>query len=304
MSPEGNIVCLSMNIFDSIKFFWNTHIRNRLRSGVVLIIVVILSAASLLFQYFRREDAFPVSSIAMSFVVPFQQGVNSIGGFLFDRETRRLEIEDAKEQIAALEKENERLKIDAERNKDLLRENEDLRALLRAKERLSSYDMIEASVIGSENADVFRRFTIDRGSLDGIETDMNVINQEGLIGYVSSVGLNYAVVTCIIEDGISVSAMTRNERKNLIVTGDLALQKNGMLKLENALSSIDFKQDSTLVTSAISEKFIPGLLIGYVTESTPDDGNLTVSGLVKCAVDFSDIREVLVITNKKQQKED
>ncbi len=293
-----------MNIFDSIKYFFNTHVKNRLRSTAVLFVVIALCVASLIYQYFSREDAYPVSSLAFSAIVPFQQGVNSIGGFLFDRETARMELSEAKQRIEELEEENRLLKIREDRNQDLIRENEDLRALLRAKERLSSYEMLEASVIGSENSDIFRRFTIDRGTMDGIAVNMNVINGDGLIGYISQVGLNYAVVTCITEDDISVSAMTKNEKKHCVVTGDLELSREGMLKMENAPVSVDFRSDSTLVTSNISDRYFPGLLIGYVAEYEKDMGELTQSGTVRCAVDFSDIREVLVITSQKEKKED
>ena len=266
--------------------------------------VIALCVASLIYQYFSREDAYPVSSLAFSAIVPFQQGVNSIGGILFDRETARMELSEAKLRIEELEEENRLLKIREDRNQDLIRENEDLRALLRAKERLSSYEMLEASVIGSENSDIFRRFTIDRGTMDGIAVNMNVINGDGLIGYISQAGLNYAVVTCITEDDISVSAMTKNEKKHCVVTGDLELSREGMLKMENAPVSVDFRSDSTLVTSNISDRYFPGLLIGYVAEYEKDLGELTQSGTVRCAVDFSDIREVLVITSQKEKKED
>ena len=266
--------------------------------------VIALCVASLIYQYFSREDAYPVSSLAFSAIVPFQQGVNSIGGFLFDRETARMELSEAKQRIEELEEENRLLKIREDRNQDLIRENEDLRALVRAKERLSDYEMLEASVIGSENADIFRRFTIDRGTLDGIAVNMNVINGDGLIGYISQAGLNYSVVTCITEDDISVSAMTRNGKKHCIVTGDLELSREGMLKMENAPVTVDLGTDQTLVTSNISDKYLPGLLIGYVTEYEKDLGELTQSGKVRCAVDFTDIREVLVITSQKEKKED
>ena len=293
-----------MNIFDSIKYFWNTHIKGRLSATAALVIVVSLCLISLGYQYFRREDSLSISAIAGAVVVPFQEGVNSVGSFLFSKESQRLDLESARKRIEELEQENTLLKIEQEKNKDLVSENENLRSLLRAKERLSGYSMIEATVIGSENVNVFRRFTINRGSTDGIKVNMNVINGEGLIGFVSGVGLNYAVVTCITEEGVNVSAMTRNSQKNCIVTGSLELLDQGLLKLENALASVDFDSDSTLVTSDISDKYLPGLLIGYVVENNVDAGNLTRSGKVRCAVDFSDIREVLVITDMKEGTED
>lgn len=293
-----------MTFFDSLKTFWNNHIRSRLNSRAALFAVVVLCILSLLLQYFRRDDAVSIATIAGAVVVPFQEGINAVGGFVFDTEQKRKDLNSAKERIEELEKENESLKLQNELNGQLVKENEDLRRLLRAKDRIKDYEILEASVIGADGTGILKRFTIDRGSLDGIKKDMNVINGEGLVGYVSQVGLNYAIVTCIIEDGINVSAMTKNNRKNCIVTGSLELMEKGELNLENALSSIDFDTDSTLVTSDISDRYLPGLLIGYVTEHQIDPGELTISGKVKTAVDFSDIREVLVITTMKEKPED
>ena len=293
-----------MNFFDTIKFFWNNHIRRKLTSTLMLFVVVGLCLISLVYQYFSRSDSVSLAAIAGAVVVPFQKGVNAAGGFLFRAEEKHNDLESARKQIEELEKENEKLKMEADLNRGLVRENEELRSLVRAKERLSEYDMITCSVIGAEASGVFRRFTIDRGSIDGLKVNMNVINGDGLIGYISQVGLNFSVVTCILEDGINVSAMTKNGHDNCIVTGSMELAASGEMVIENALSSVDLDKDSTLVTSFISDKYLPGLLIGYVTENTLNPGKLTRSGKVRCSVDFSHIHEVMVIRTMKEKAEE
>ena len=164
--------------------------------------------------------------------------------------------------------------------------------------------MEEALIIGNDGVNSFERFTINKGTSDGIRVNMNVINDEGLIGIVTYAGLNYAVVTSIIEEGMNVSAMTKNGHENCIVSGDFAQSGKGRLLLENALSSVDLQNDGTLVTSFISDRFLPNLLIGYAVDVTENEGGLTQSGYVTTAVDFSRLSEVLVITTMHDTLQD
>ena len=59
-----------------------------------------------------------------------------------------------------------------------------------------------------------------------------------------------------------------------------------------------------LLTSYISDKYLPGILIGYITNITDDGNKLTKSGYLMPVVDFSQIEEVLVITQLKETVED
>ena len=60
-----------------------------------------------------------------------------------------------------------------------------------------------------------------------------------------------------------------------------------------------------IVTSNISDKYLPGILVGYISTINTDSNNLTKSGMMTPAVDFSRLDEVLVITELKQTvKED
>ena len=61
---------------------------------------------------------------------------------------------------------------------------------------------------------------------------------------------------------------------------------------------------SKVVTSSISDLYLPNILIGYLYSITADVNNLTYSGYITPAVDFSHLEEVLVITQLKQQVED
>ena len=285
-----------MSFFTAIKSFFREHVFRHIRARLVLFITTGLCVVSLLYQYFSRPDAVSPLTIVGAVIVPFQEGANKIGGLLFKSEQDRRTLQEAREIAASLEKENDALKREIRELRSLAVDNEELRALLNARERYGDYEMIGATVIGNDGINVFNRFTINRGLKDGVRVNMNVIDENGLVGIVTRAGYNYAVVTAIIEDGMNVSAMTKNGHENCIVSGDLTLSGNDTMILTNVMADVDLSADSALVTSNISDRFLPGLLIGYVNSYETNPGGLTKSGLVKTAVDFTRVREVLVIT--------
>ncbi len=288
-----------MALYERLKNIF-LKIRSRLTSRVALIVVCVLCVASLLYNYWSREDSVKPAQIAGAVIIPFQEGLNEIGSFLFRSEEDRLSLQEARRQIDELEKQNAQLKREKSDLNELAIENERLRRLLDMKQRLSEYEMTEASVIGSDGVNMFVRFTLNKGTMDGIQVNMNVINDQGLVGIITAVGPNYSVCTAIIEDGTNVSAMTKNEHLNLIVSGSMKTAGLSEMRFSNALLSIDFANDSTLVTSFISDRYLPGLLIGYTESVTPNEDGLTQNGLVRTAVDFTNIHEVLIIKTLRE----
>ena len=86
-----------------------------------------------------------------------------------------------------------------------------------------------------------------------------------------------------------------------IVNGDLTLINDGKLsfeQMENNESVIAVGEQ--VVTSHISDKYLQGILIGYISEVTVDSNNLTRSGYITPAVNFKNLQEVLVITETKK----
>ncbi|MBR3437352.1 MAG: rod shape-determining protein MreC [Lachnospiraceae bacterium] len=289
-----------MALYERLKTIF-LKIKSHLTSRVALIVVCVLCVASLLYNYWSREDSVKPAQIAGAVIIPFQEGLNEIGSFLFRSEEDRISLSEARQRIDDLEKANAQLKRENSDLNELALENERLRRLLDMKERLSGYEMTEASVIGNDGSNMFVRFTLNKGMMDGIQVNMNVINDRGLVGIITAVGPNYSICTAIIEDGTNVSAMTKNGHLNLIVSGDMSTRGLSEMRFQSALRSIDFSEDSTLVTSFISDRYLPGLLIGYTENVTLNEDELTQRGLVRTAVDFTNIHEVLIIKTLREE---
>ena len=145
---------------------------------------------------------------------------------------------------------------------------------------------------------------INKGSNDGLMIDMNVMAGSGLVGRIVDVGPNWAKVMSIIDDNSNTSGMVLSTSDNLMVRGDLELYADGLISFEKLTDSADrVVEGDKIVTSNISDKYLPGILIGYISSINVDSNNLTKSGLITPAVDFEHLEEVLVITQMKQTAE-
>jgi rod shape-determining protein MreC len=123
----------------------------------------------------------------------------------------------------------------------------------------------------------------------------------GLCGIVTDVGPNWARVRSITDDDSNVSAMVSTTSDTCIIAGNLQLLDEGTLSLVKLTDDNNHVHvGDKVVTSNISEKYLPGILIGYISELNNDANNLTKSGTLNPAVDFHHLQEVLVIRTLKE----
>ena len=245
----------------------------------------------------------PVRNALGYVIVPFQNGINQVGDWMTDQKNgfqsmKKLASENEKlqQQIDELQAKNTVLTQDQE-------EVERLRALYNLDADYSEYDKVAAQVIGKDTGNWYSTFLINRGSSDGIEVDMNVLADGGLVGIVTETGSHWATVRSIIDDSSNVSASITSISQNCMVTGDLKMMDDGKIRFIQLTDKEDQVQEGDkVVTSSISNKFLKGILIGYISEVSTDSNKLTKSGTIIPAVDFNDIQEVLVIKQLKQQK--
>ena len=232
---------------------------------------------------------------------PIQSGVNRVGTSLYNgiRDYSTLksamsEKEQLKAQIDSLVEENSRLQAEQF-------ELERLRELYQLDQEYMQYEKIGARVIAKDSGDWFQIFRIDKGSADGVRVHSNEIAGGGLVGIVTDVGANYATVRSIIDDVSRVSGMAQQSGATCIVSGDLTLFGEGRLRLSNIDKDGDIKEGDRIVTSNISSKFLPGILIGYASDITTDETRLTKSGYLVPVAQFDSLQEVLVITVLKDE---
>lgn len=252
------------------------------------------------FSGFAGTGKGPLSWIAGYTVVPMQKGINTVGMWMNDLKDNFATLQEMKEENRELRDKLDEMTIENNQLKQNSATLERLQELYKMDQNTADYPKTGANVIASKNSNWFTSFTIDKGSLDGIKVDMNVLSGAGLVGIVTEVGPNYSIVSSIIDDK-NVSAMILTTFDKCIVSGDLTMIDDGVLgfkQLENNENDVSIGEQ--VVTSNISDKYLQGLLIGYVSEINVDSNNLTRSGYIIPATNFRELQEVLVITVTKE----
>ena len=271
-----------------------------LASKYWLLILAIICIILMGLSGFADTGKGPLAWVAGYTVVPMQKGINRVGMWISDVSDNFATLQEVREENKQLKEKVAELTIENNQLQQNSAELERLQELFKMHQDTADYPKVGANVIASENSNWFSRFTIDKGSNDGIEVDMNVLSGAGLVGIVTEVGPNYSIVSSIIDDK-NVSAMMLETFDKCIVSGDLKLIGEGVVKFEQlANNENEVKVGTQVVTSNISDKYLQGLLIGYVSEVTVDENNLTRSGYIIPATDFHELNEVLVITTTKK----
>lgn len=244
----------------------------------------------------------PIRTLANYTVIPMQKGINNIGMWMGDL-TKNLEtLQEVKKENKKLQNQVDNLTIQNSRLQQERFELERLQELYDLDKSYADYPKIGARVTGNDSGNWFNTFTIDKGSRDGIEVDMNVMAGTGLVGIVTKVGPNWAQVRSIIDDSSNVSALVLSTSDNCIVKGDLTLMNDGKIRFEQLANNDSVIQEGEqVVTSHISSKYLQGILIGYINDISTDSNNLTRSGYITPAADFQHLQEVLVITTTKEK---
>ena len=275
-----------------------------IKPKILIFALTLVCIATLILSVVSPSFSKPIKTVMGSIVVPLQEGMNSIGEWVGNKSdalktVRKLKKENAKlsNKVAELTEENSLLaqnKYELERLRDMYQLDKDY----------SSYPKIGANVISKDAGNFFNIFTINKGSDDGIKKDMNVISGGGLVGLVFEVGKNYAKVRSIIDDESSTSVSFPNTSETAIVSGDLKLMKDNLMNITEISKDAKIAEGDMVVTSKISNKFLPGILVGYVMKTSKDPNELTQSGQITPFVDFQHIDEVLVITTLKEGLKD
>ncbi len=274
----------------------------QMKSKHLLVLMTFLCISAILLTFTQVVSVSPLREAASRVIVPFQNGINQVGTWMSgklegfqDVEELAAQNKELEQRVAELTEENTRL---AQNQEELAR----LQELYQLDQSYSEYDKVAAQVISKDPGNWYDTFVINKGSADGIEKDMNVIAGGGLVGLVAEVETNCATVRSIIDDSSSVSGMTASTSDTCIVSGDLRLMDEGKLAFSQMSTENAVAVGEQILTSNISDKYLRGILIGYVSEVTEDSNHLTNTGYITPAVDFKHIQEVLVIKELKQTK--
>ena len=275
--------------------------RIKLKSKHLLAIMTFFCVSAIVATLASGVTSAPLKEAAGLIIVPFEKSIASIGQWMTGVQDSFREKEDLIQQNEELQTTVDTL---TEQNNVLLQDQAELarlEQLYELDEEYTDYPKVAARIISKDPGNWYDTFMINRGSNDGIRVDNNVIAGKGLVGIVTEVGSNWATVRSIIDDSSNVSAMTVSTDDICVVEGDLELIDEGKLRFSQLYDREDkVSVGERIVTSNISDKYVEGLFIGYVSEIELDTNNLTKTGTLVTPVDFQHLKDVFVITTNKQ----
>ncbi|MCM1118325.1 MAG: rod shape-determining protein MreC [bacterium] len=247
----------------------------------------------------------PLNTAVGYVVVPFQQGISKMGSWLSNRKDELVQIRQLLEENVKLQQQLDEVIVENTQLQQDKSELSRLRELYQLDDQYDEYRKVGARIIARDSGNWYSSFIIDKGADDGLQIDMNVIASGGLVGRISEVGPSWARVTSIISDNSNVSAKTLSSSDTMTVAGDLKTMQDGVIRFSQLIDSQDgVAVGDKVVTSHISDKYLPNILIGTIHTINRDSNNLTKSGYVTPAVDFEHLEEILVIMDMKWQMGD
>ena len=200
--------------------------------------------------------------------------------------------------------ENKILKSNVEKIESLEAENIELRQEInKLKEELdvetvlSDYEYLNATVVSRNSLYWYNLLTIDKGSKNGIEEGMVVINSTGLIGKIVNVSKYSADVKLITTNDTNnkISVTITNGDKRLTGLINSYEYDEGFLKVEGISNTETVMVGDLVYTSGLGGVFPSGILIGKVESITTDVYDLAKIINVRPSASFDDINYVTVL---------
>ena len=155
---------------------------------------------------------------------------------------------------------------------------------------------MDSYIISTSSVDWSNTFTINRGANVGIEEGMCAITAYGeLVGLVSEVGPNYAVVKSVLDSSLEISATIASSGHSGMVQGGYTTGLDGLLRMNYLPSSATIRNHDQVVTSG-STIYPRNLILGHVVDAGFDDTGVAKYALLEPAADIRSLEQVFIVT--------
>ena len=207
------------------------------------------------------------------------------------------------EKYKELEEKYNSINFNESRIDELEKEVAELKDLLKIEETLSEYEKINATVINRNVGYWYNTITINKGKSSGIEKDMAVITNEGLVGKVLSTSNLYSTIRLLTSEElgqkVSIKVQISDDKYvyGLLSNYDL---DNKVFTIEGVSENVEIPEGSIVTTTGMSNIFPSGILIGNVKGTKKDNFDLTMLVEVNPSSNFDDISFVSVLKRKSE----
>lgn len=268
-------------------------LKNKLAATIIVLSVTFLG---LIIFTVNNEEKGAVSSGAAVVMNPLQKVFYNLNNGLKNTVDYFLNFSEVKEKNDTLTQENVDLKNKLLEYEKLKEENNRLREVLNFKNSNNNYNYTGAEIIGYSGESFLKGYIIDKGENDGLKKNMVVVSNLGLVGQVTSVGSNWAIVQSLINENIAVSVMVNSTRETTgILKGYTTHNNENLAKVTNLSIDSKIKEGDVIVTSGLGQIYPKEIRIGEVLSVETDEIKSMKTAIVKPYVEFNKLEELFVV---------
>ena len=244
-----------------------------------------------------RLTAAPQEILSVA-VAPFQRAAAAVSNGVSSLWEKYTNIDAILEENEKLTAENAELRGQMVDYDKLKAENEAYKALTNIQEQHPEMSYVSSFVIGRDPLDSFYGFTLDKGSLDGVEANDAITSDEGyLLGVVTEVDLTSCKVMTILHPSFNAAGVVSRTRDNGIVTGSSEYAADGLCMLTNLARNTLTEKSDQVVTTGLGGVFPADLLVGVVQELVPEVSGKSTIAVIKPGTDPRTVRHAFIITS-------
>lgn len=277
-----------------MKFF-----KNKL---AVTVVVLSVSFLGIIVFSVKRDNKSFIESGAGAALNPIQKVFYKIGDSVkgtVDFAVNFSKVKKENDELRGKNDEYENMEIEYNSLKE---ENEKLRDMVDFKEQFSDYDYLGTNVIGKVGNSFLDGYQIDKGSNYGVEVGMVVTTSKGLVGQITSVSSNSAIVQSLANENISVAAKVQSTNE---ITGVVKGYKNSRNKLLAKVYHLpidsEVKEGDVILTSGLGKVYPKDLKIGKVVSIDEDKGKVMKIATIEPYVDFNKLEEMFIVIPKDKR---
>jgi rod shape-determining protein MreC len=265
------------------------------RSSVIALLI--LAAVLGYFLSFGADGTRKLQAGFYQLVAPFLMSGSGLEKQITSVRAGLKTLEELERENGALRVENRALKATNQALRDVEHEINRLRAALSYRER-SVFRLVPAEIVTRDASTWWRTVTINRGKQDGIEIDMPVVTEEGLVGKTTNVSDTIAVVLLLSDENCRVAVTVEGTREQGIVSGErVAGALMPLLDLNFLSKQANLQPGQKAYTSGVGGVFPSGLLIGTVKDYRVRE--LDGQARITPAVDLAKLEDLFVVTGRK-----
>lgn len=240
----------------------------------------------------------PIASVINAIGTPIRAVSTAVTNWTQDRYDRLFRYEQMEEEVEQLRQQLAELEEAARNGEEAAREVIRLRDLLGLSNERPELSYLDATVTQRSSSNWGSDLTLNKGSVDGVELHDCVIDQYGnVVGIVTEVGLNWALVTTVLDPTADLGGRISRVDENTLLEGDFTLMQQGLLTMTYLTSESRIVTGDQVVTSGLADLYPAGLTVGTVISLHTAEDGISRYAVIQPSADIQNIRYVYIVTD-------